>query len=681
MVKDTLDRLNINPEKECTEIEAGIHGIVSRVNKSGQTEVKLVKIDAEKKVGCLTYIDAIVYDLRLMRTRIERIFEFLMYFKAADERPSLPVEKLNCLATDAMTFSALPSYFNEGVRMYLNKKFPGQYEKRVRYEIESHGIDNCSSPAIHAMGHLSQWFLKNTVSTPEKRTNGKTKSVSLVRIKRGIDDWIFGNPTQSEIVENININARNIEELSNWTEKVRGYIQYLYDHNNFSVTPETITNFSDVVNLDSMMQSFVMNLLILKSGDIQKTLSRHTSLLNLERLEGNLLRAVENLSKGVTGRSQCTLSFGTASCTKGKPTVQIDDQGVLHINSIQEKVELKKTTSYSCVPVERGVSWREGASIIHQSTDGKILLSNGKMVNKKPDSEEFRPVQPHELPKIGDCFFNSDYNQTYLISCSSRTYITLSGHNLLLKELEVLTFREKDFPLKIGHNSISSQDIKELINVVSGVKAAKKLTIEEDYSPIVFGHIIEEFQANSTETRFMFDFPALVREHPSVLHYVSISSVFLGILAIILLIFLLRIIVKHWQPISRVLGEIFLCKWLVRFIKDDDEKSRYLTVATAPPDNSFNMSDMDRFNEEARMINDLLDRQNILRDSISRTQNNAVSEQNANGPNRDETREGSVNKDERKQREVAKAKRILDRYGQGTMPSDPSGGAKPPAKT
>ena len=673
-INDKIMESNIAFPDDCKDLtEGGFYGLTVRFD-GRQKIVKLKPFEEETKVLCPVFDQSIVRDQHLLKKRIARIFEYILYFQEGDPKPDWPIKNVKCgkLLKSAPSFAQLPSYFSEGLRLYLNKKGEN-IPNKVIFQNDVSSDEDCDSLTMKTMRGLSSLSAALTDRARTKKydlaENVKGNVTSLVRAKRSPIDLLYGSSSEAEIVRNININSQNIKMLYDWSMSFRSNLEEIFssDRTLHEKMVDNATHLALEAQGADTELDLAVNMIFLQLHGIKKSMDLHTNLLSLERLEGNILRAASSLGKTVTGRSTCQLGYGAASCSKGKPTVTIQDS-VLRISTIEEKVSLRKANKYSCVPVKGGLSIRNEATVIHGSTDGRLLLSNGHIVSTEPQPDEFEPVGEYKLPVIEGCFFNSDFSDNYLISCPSKTYITLKNNNVVLEEFQVLAFKGENFPLQMGHKKIKAEDVLDLINVFSGIRAAKQLTVHEDFSPIQFGHLVADLgKDNTTENRWEFNLPTLIYRHPAVLHYVSITAVFLVILAIILMLYILRLVVSNWGNIKEMFITLCSCRWFLRLVGySNEENDDYLEVPTAPDRDTIDDENL-RFNETMRNV-DRLEGRPIFRPP---RQPAFAPDLSLDSPQTDDARA----RQDRKAREVAKARRIVSRYGMDSVT-----GVAPPSR-
>lgn len=650
--------------QNCGNLSVGFHGLmVQHDGNNIQTSLRPMKTNNGQKILCPTYSQAKIQDLSLLKKRISRIFQFLMYFRDGDLETGWNVVKKRCSNTlyQANLFNSLPSFVSEGVRLYVNKK-GSKYPARTLFRVDFSGDEDCHSLEMRTMKQLSDLYEQMT-----NQAGKKGSSTKLVRAKRSPLDFLYGGSSEAEIIENVNINSANVKSLYDWSLNFQSGLETTFatQRDAYELMRENVSHLAIEAHAADLALDLAVNIIFTQLHGTRDTMELHTNLLNLERLEGNLLRAAGSLGRTVTGVSECRLGYGGASCSKGKPTVQIINS-VLKISTIEEKVNLKQADKYACVPNRFGLSKREGATIIHQSSDGRLLLSNGEIVMTEPEEDEFAPVDKKSLPSIESCYFNSDFNGTYLVSCEKKTYLTLSRTNVVLEKFEVLAFKDEDFPLHLGHKKIGSADILNLINVFSGIRAAKQLTIKEDFSPISFGHLVEAIEDKSNSTAIWhLNLPELIQKYPAALHYVSVTAVFLSILAIILLLYVLRLIVSNWTNIRDFFVTACSCQWLWSWLGfDGTEDNTYIEVPTAPERELLNDENL-RFNETVRNVDRLQARPPILRPrqpAFTSDMSSLDASETSNARERQD----------RKQREIEKAKKIISKYGLESAIGGPS---------
>ena len=463
----------------------------------------------------------------------KKVFKMLFEFLGHDENFSGPETRYVC--SQAPDITNVPDIFHKIVATVLNRNNIG----RITIDL-SRGDEDCGNPVVVLM-----MLVKNLLADDEEES----------RVTRDISSLVTNQITDYFEADNLRklSSSLDVEEL-NLSKLFRNQIVMRAYWTRFSrfVDNSTENMLSEIQGLNERLEDLDQQSNL---GSFVEQMRAISSLYFSHLSSGSfyntntyvfLSQALLGGASSLHGGKQCQFYKYRLLCHLSLPIYNyLPVEKVLSVSLYAEDVIFDHGQVFKCVPkFPHGMtSLRNNRVIINHDEHYQVVQTDDSKLYRNNTVEEFQ--KQHLISSPWKCFFNGGSLQ-FVVSCESESTITLRNKNKsILPQFQAMKISKDDFPLTINGLELPIDKVVTQIVHSNALNVASELYTSVSATPSQFHQVLQNFEFESDNEPLDFK---MVWRHPDGKTYITITSVVIGLLALIGLVWSCNRCCKRFVP-------------------------------------------------------------------------------------------------------------------------------------
>ena len=251
----------------------------------------------------------------------------------------------------------------------------------------------------------------------------------------------------------------------------------------------------------------------------------------------NMVKYIEDSLMGgaitLYGDTKCKYYNAKLLCHLSLPDYQyLKKEQILRVTLYAETIDFSQEKIFKCVPkFPHGMtSIRNHRVIINADQFFNVIQTDDSRIYRlnETDSEIFE--KQHLVSSPWRCYFNGDSSK-FVVSCESETTVaTQGGRKIVLPQFQALPLVKQDFPLTINGMTLPLSRVVTQIQHSDALNVASDMYTSISTTPSRFHQLLQNFEFEEEGDPINFD---LFWKHPDGKSYVTITSVIMGVFALI----------------------------------------------------------------------------------------------------------------------------------------------------